>query len=223
MNKKRLHGLIGGAIVIALTIMLWVLLVEDLFDSDMAITCFFTLLLSEAIAVLSYAFISNPLKAGALSAGFVAHSVFVVLLSFIFVNIFDDSFKGYWILYILSAAAAVGFFLFVSNSATPADKQKKEVMAAKSRILEIRSVVNATMHSTRGAAYQELLYALDEDLRFCDDTAMDAMDDTIHARVCELAANIGAEGYNTEATVEAIRNLIRQRNFMVQSRKSLRG
>lgn len=223
MAKKKLHGLVGGLIVIALTIMLWVLLVEDLFDSDMAMTCFFTLLLSEAIAVLAFAFIENPIKAGALSAAFVAQSVFVVLLSFIFVNIFDDSFKGYWILYILSAAAAVGLFLFVSNSATPADKQKKEVMAAKSRMLEIRAVVNATMNSTRGATYRELLYALDEDLRFSDDTAMDGIDDTIHARVCELAANIGAEGYDTEGTVEAIRNLIRQRNFMVQSRKSLRG
>ena len=223
MAKKRLHGLIGGAIVIALTVMLWVLLVEDLFDSDMAMSCFFTLLLSEAIAVAAFALISNPLKAGALSAAFVAQSVFVVLLSFIFVNVFDDSFKGYWILYILSAAAAVGFFLFVSNSATPADKQKKEVMAAKSRMLEIRSVVNAAMNSTRGAAYRELLEALDEDLKYSDDTAMDGMDETIHARVCELAANIGAEGYNTEATVEAIRNLIQQRNFMVKSRKSLRG
>lgn len=223
MAKKKLHGIIGGLIVIALTIFLWVLLVEDLFDSDMAMTCFFTLLLSEAIAVAGFGFVDNPLKAGALALSFGIQSGFVLLLSFIFVNIFDDSFKGYWILYVLSVCAAIGFFLFVSSSATPADKQKQQVMEAKSRMLETRSVVNAAMNSTRGAAYRELLYALDEDLRFSDDTAINGMDDTIHARVCELAANMGNEGYNVEATVEAIRSLIQQRNFMVRSRKSLRG
>ena len=217
MNNKK-YGLFAGLIVIAITTLVYLLSFRSLFDWPMCWFCFSALILSEFITICAYLFLN--LKRVTIAVVFTLQTVFTLILAVIFVNLFVFAYASFFILYFLSLAVAAVISVLTMGFISSSSKKNEEFKNAKMNMLTIRTMVNGMMNSENGRKYYSLLSQLDENLRFTDDSVSDGLDNAIYEKVRELSINIGSPDCEVDKAVENINALIKQRNFLVKSRKS---
>lgn len=220
--KKRIYGIIAGAVVIALTIFLYVIFLDNVYDPLMALLCMAGVMLSEMTAVGCYYSIEKPTKQLTMTAVFGLHALVVAGASLVFINVLPLEYKSFFVFYACSfcIAALVGLFAFGITSKV--EKSRQDFNNAKCSMVSTRSIVNNMINTVENAEYVTLLKELDEDLRFSDDSVVHGMDTTIYNSICQLAQNIADSQYDVPAAIENIRKMIDQRNFMVKNTKANR-
>lgn len=215
--KKSSGWLIGG-IVMVVTILVFVLTVENLFKIPMGWIALIGLLLLEAAT--TYFFGSsegNPKKVGA-AVTFLIGTVIAIPISVLFINVFPFAYKWYIVLYVLIVAMAFIAAYFILRNNAVSENATAELKSAKASMLRSRAAVNAMINSDAGKGYLEILTALDEDLKYSNDAVVSPMDDEIYSSICELSQKIADEGEDVVGRVEKIRNDIKQREFLVKNR-----
>ena len=86
----------------------------------------------------------------------------------------------------------------------------------------MRMAVNRMLNSQDGITYKKELKALDENLRFTDDSVQDDLDKDIECKIKDLSNNICAPDFNVIDAINEINDIIKQRNFEVKSKKTYR-
>ena len=221
MNKNK-YGLMAGILAVITTVLLYVLLVDNLFKIPMAYITLCAVLISELIATAAFVVIKNSYKRIAVVSVFGAQAVLLLVASILFVNIFVFAYVSFTVLFMLSFVAAIFLLLFVFKFRNEADVQQTEFKSAKINMVTIRAMVNELIHSEKGVLYKKELLALDENLRFSDDSVQIEMDQDIKQKVAYLAENMGAPDFDAIHTISEINNMIKQRNFIAKNQKAFR-
>lgn len=222
MGKKKKYGLLIGAVVIATTIALYALIVDNMFKVPMAYISLAVLVLSEIIATLAFVCFADTRKSIFTSVVFSAHALLLLVLSIIYTNVFPLAYVGFTVVYIISLVVCVLFTLFLCALIAPTEKVNREFKAAKISMLELRTSVLALKSTENGRNYRKELEALEENLRFTDDSVTDAMDEIIKNQINELSVRINDSEYDVKKSIDAINCTIEQRNFVVKNKKSYR-
>lgn len=220
--KNKGHSLIACGIVFFLSVFLYFMLVDDLLQFPMAILTLSTLLLSELTAFGCLLLLPDAYRSITLSAVYGVQAIFTAIIGSLFVTVFIFSYAGYLVAYILSFALAALISLFILHNLSEAATKDQAFRRAKSSALAIRATVQRMICSKEGAPYQQVLHQLDEDLRFMDDSQIDTMDVEIQSRINILSSQLATPGFDVNASVTDIRNLIQQRDFVVKHNKSYR-
>lgn len=214
--KKSSSWIIGG-IVIAVTILVFALTVENLFKVPMCWIALIGLILLEVVT--TYFFGSsegNPKKVGAAIA-FLIGTVVAIPISLLFINLLPFEYKWYIVLYVIIVAVAfIAAYLILRNN-TLSEAAAVEFKSAKASMLRSRAAVNAMINSEAGKNYAEILAALEEDLKYSNDAVISEMDDEIYSSICELSEKM-ADEEDVVGRVAKIRNDIKQREFLVKNR-----
>ncbi len=220
--KNKIYGMIAGVLVTALTVFLYLILVDNIFKVPMALYCMGAVVISEIAALVCYSLIEKPTKQLLLTAVFGLHALVTAGASLVFINILPLAYTSFWVFYACSICAAVLISLFAAATTGSAKKSREELNNAKCSMVSTRAVVNNMINTAANAEYVGLLKELDEDLRFSDDSTVHGMDATIYSSICQLAQNISDSSCDVPAAVENIRKMISQRNFMVKNTKANR-
>lgn len=217
--KNKVYTLAGCGIVVALTTFAYFVLVDGLLQFPMAVLTLSTLLLSELVVSGCLLLLPDALRSITLAVVYGIQTIVTAIIGSLFVNIFIFSYLGYLLTYALTFAIAALVALFILHNRSEAVTKNVAFQNAKNNTMAIRALVNRMMYSKEGLPYQELLQQLDEDLRFMDDSQIDAMDAEIHNQICILGNHLSAPDYDVNDAVANIRNLIKQRNFAVKCSK----
>lgn len=218
MTKK--HGLISGILVMVTTILLYTILVKTFFKVPMAYITLLCVLASEAAATLTFTMIKCDYKRIFTSIVFAIQAILTIIASIVFINLFVFSYKGFFTFYTLSLVASALAIIFLYALRGNVDAKNQEFKDAKSNMADIRMAVNKIINSPEGAEYKKELKALDENLRFTDDSVQDSLDIDIECKVGVLATNIGAANFDVLNAINEINDIIKQRNFEVKSKKT---
>ena len=220
--KNRLYSLIIGLIVIAVTVFLYLVLVDDIFSETLLWVCLSALLASEIIATCTHLFMGKNPRHLPIFVAFTLQTVFTLGISVLFINLYIDALLRYLMFYVVSLAIATIVAVFVLHHDRTAAGAQKNLKTAKTNMMSIRAMVNNMMNAESGKNYRPLLKQLDENLRFSDDSVTDDLDNRIYNSIRVLSEKIGSPDYDVEAAVNSVNDLIKQRNFMVKNKKTFR-
>ncbi len=218
MNK--LYRFISSMLVIIVTAVLYILLVDNFFKIPMAYISFSSVLLSELITFACFTFIKDNVKGLLMSAVFAIQTVLTIVVSLLFINVFVFSYTAFTVIYIVSLALAIIISVFILSQKMAIDNNNKEFKNAKISALSMRAVVNELLGAEDAKPYLAELNRLEEDIRFMDDSVTDELDGNIYDAICELQNNLSDEDFDVSKAIEKIKNLIKQRNFIVKNKKS---
>ena len=222
MAKKNLYGLHFGLVIVATTIALYAVAVTNLFKFPMAYISLFALVLSECVATAAFLFIADARKSIFVTGIFSAHSLLLFLISLVYINVFPLAYIAFTVIYLVSLTVCILAVLFLYGLAHSGDKDSRQFKDAKISMMSIRANVNAIQNTENGQKYRKELSALNENLRFTDDSVVDELDATINSLINELAAHIDDAEYDAKKAIDAINLTIQQRNFVVKNKKSYR-
>ncbi len=216
--KKYISLIIGGISVIA-TVTVYLLALQNFFKYPMCWIALLFIVVSEiATSVLFHVCNGSPAK---VACGIVAlgQTVATIVLSLIFINILIFNYTTFIICYLMLFVIAAVICIILLNFDANRLQKNIEFKQAKNNIIQCRSIVNAMINSDASADWKKELEALDENLRFCDDSSFGSQDGFIYQNLQSLAANIKTEGFDVKGLVNYINDLIAQRNFEVKNSK----
>lgn len=219
--KKR-YGILSGIVVVALTILLYTLLVKDFFKIPMAIFALCLVLLSEVATTVALVGFKDGYKSVVTTAVLGAQTAITVLLSLIYINIFKTAFTGLILLYLLTAGVAALVLLYVFLFRGESRAKDKVMNTARNNMLDIRNLANSILNSPEGAPYRAELKRLDENLLYSDRTVIADLDGDIYNMLLTLEARIGDDTFDVVGYIEEINAMIKQRNFEVKGKKAKR-
>lgn len=216
---KKNTGLLVGAVTIVATAVVYLLLTKAFYKFPMCWLSLSVILLLEIITTgLFVTSNGNARRVGAAMA-FLIETVVMIPVSVLFINLFVFSYTWFFTIFIVltvAAAVTVIYILGHDAAAVSVDQAKDD---ARRSMMRCRSAVVSMKCSPEGKAYVKSLNALEEDLRFANDTVTCEMDDAIYNRIIALSACLGGADCDAEAEISGIRDLIRQREFVVKNRK----
>ena len=217
---KRVYGLIASLIVIASTVCLYILLVDNIFKFPLALLCLSAVVFSELITTILFIAVKNQPRSLLSSAIFAVQTALTIVVSLPFINIFVVSYTGFFIYYLVSIVIAILINLFVFGVSSNVLKSKSEFENAKKKMAITRAVVNSIINSSEGVPFRAQLVKLDDNLRYSDDSVINEIDDAIYNKICILSQEIVSSPENVEQLINEINDLIKQRNFVVKATKS---
>ncbi len=219
--KKR-YGILSGIVVVALTILLYTLLVKNFFKIPMAIVALCLVLLSEVATTVALVGFKDGYKSVVTTAVLGAQTAITVVLSLLYINIFKTAFTGFILFYLLTFGIAVLLLLYVFLFRGESRAKDKVMNTARNNMLDIRNLANSILNSPEGAPYRAELKRLDENLLYSDRTVIADLDGDIYNMLLTLEARIGDDTFDVVGYIEEINAMIKQRNFEVKSKKAKR-
>lgn len=219
--KKR-YGILSGIVVVALTILLYTLLVKDFFKIPMAIVALCLVLLSEVATTVALVGFKDGYKSVVTTAVLGAQTAITVVLSLLYINIFKTAFTGFILFYLLTFGIAVLLLLYVFLFRGESRAKDKVMNTARNNMLDIRNLANSILNSPEAAPYRAELKRLDENLLYSDRTVIADLDGDIYNMLLTLEARIGDDTFDVVGYIEEINAMIKQRNFEVKSKKAKR-
>lgn len=221
MNKKQNNtSLLVGGICIFATIVIYLLSIRNIFEEPMCWLALSCIVFSELITLyLACTSKENPARETAVVVGIV-QTLITIVISVYFINVAIFSYTGFIISYVITFTVALILIVVLTRFYHDRAVENKEFKDAKMNMVQIRSVVQSMINSGKGADYIDSLKALDENLRFSDDSTIHGLDSEIFNRVRALSSALQSGGTNIEESIEKINGMIAQRNFLVKNEKS---
>ena len=212
--KKLLTGVVGGVLMIIVTLLFSVIILKDAELEAMHFVALGGIIFAELCwtGIVYYAR-NNPRRMAATGTSIIT-VVFSILLAIIYINAFSDAFLTYFCWYFIGVivlnAVAIALFIFDAKRTS----ESKELANAKENILNMRKVVKLIMTIPAAADYEKELEALEDKLHFSNDSIVCESDSAIMNMLLGLKTNIGTPGFDTNTAIENINSAIDRINIL---------
>lgn len=219
LKKSKYVALIYGVIAIAVTVLLWLLICDDIFDDTMCWVSLLFLILSETIAAVKGFAVKRTVFGVSNITVSIVHVIAIFIISLIFVKFFPRPVKVYIILNILALCILLAIdvvTVFFGNY----------VAAQNGRLEESRSVMDYCVEKASalcvefgGTEYRKDLEEILEMLKYSDNSCLSQDEMPIMNKLDEVQQLLknGSDGI-PEKIIE-IKNAIRLRSIKVSSAK----
>lgn len=216
MKKMNIGSWIVGLIITAATAAVYLMSVHEMLDVAMCWICFGVILVLELVTTALFASAGDDPRMVARGTAFLLETVAVILISVVYILFFPDSYYGYGIFVVsltaLSAVAAV----ILTRSYASTTRAQAQVQNAKGNMRRCRSVVNLMLTTPGAEQYRGQLQALDEQMRFSNDSVITEVDDAIFAQLCALADGIRDGQEDVASLIRQIQGLLERRAFLTK-------
>lgn len=214
--KKSPIALVCGLAAILLTVVLFLLILGNPFQTAMHGICFGGILLAELISLI-YALCAhgNPRKVAAAVVS-CAMVPYAVILSAMFLaggsDRCDRLIGWYGVGLIVINALSLTLTCFDAGKS----KQNNNLQAAKGNMRSLCKIVRCIMADPAAAAYSTQLRALEDKLEFSKDTVVLAEDERIRLMLLQLKERIADPNFDSKQMLQQIEKAIDTRNIMAK-------
>ena len=211
--KKVPISILCGAAVILVTIIMYFVILENIFAQ---IICFITLvgvLLSEVVVtLLAYFSKGEPRKVGAVVAASFMIPISIIL-SIVYIVNFPNGYGSYagWYFSLLVVTLLIAAIVWkFSNNRVDDDAQLQN---AKSNMIELRKLVKCILIKNCAFKYKKELEKIEDKLHYSNDSVITPLDESIRNKLLNLANNIENEDYDAQYAINEISEQIDSRNI----------
>ena len=219
MKNAKLTTLICGLLSMVATVIVYLLIFDDIFASSMRWVSLMVILIAECIGILKAAFARKNFitQASVFTSG--VHLVVVLILSIVFVNSFPRALETYILLnvLVLCALAAIDLFLFHFG---------KNVSLHNKKLKQSQSVMDACYAKAQGlvavygqSGYKDDLVAIAELIKYSDNSELTDDEATILAKLGELETQLKDGGEGVLSLITEIKNVVNLRSIKMKGLK----
>ncbi len=215
--KKFPISLLCGLAAIIVTVLMYFIILGDIFAKTIYIITLACILLAEvAVTALAYLTKGSPRKVAAVFAASLAVP-FSVILSVIYINAFPKNYGTYiaWYVIGLIVVGAIAAILFGFEG----NRQKENIALqnAKNNVLNMRKLVKAIAVLPEASEYKTDLNELEEKLHFTNDAVVAEQDAEIYSMLIDLQKNIATEGYDVSGAIAKLKTTVDVRTVMTKT------
>jgi len=215
--KKINTTLLTGISSMVITIILYSVILNDVFFEIIHLITLLGVLLSEATVtfIANYAK-DNPRKIAATTVSFFMIPISVIL-SFVYIVNFPEGYFTYiaWYLAFYIATGVLAIILLQFNEQK--EFENTVLQNAKSNMLNMRNIVKCIMVDPNATEYKKELNEIEEKLHFSNDSVVSPQDATICDMLNELQNNIGNDEFDKIALINNIKVAIDKRTIMTKN------
>lgn len=212
--KKLPISLVCGFSAMLITILMYVLLLRNVFLQGICLITLFGVLLAEFLTTgLAYLSKGHPRRvASAIVSSFLIP--YAVILSVVYIVNFPEGYGTYlgWYFVGLLIVGVISVILFAFNDKKAAENEV--LQNAKENMLSLRKLVKCVMANPAADPYQKALYAIEEKLHFTNDSVIAPQDAVIESLLVDLLNQISNPETDVEAMLTNINQVIDTRTIM---------
>lgn len=212
--KKVSSALLCGIAAIVITIILYFVILGNIFLEAIHLITLIAIILAEA-ATTAYAFFSKgaPRKVAAavVSAVLIPYAV---ILSVVYIINFPDGYVNYLLWYFGGAVIVNALALILTSFDSGKQAEDARFQAARNHILEMRKIVKCIMADPAARSYEKRLRALEEKLHFTNDGVFFSEDADIRATLVQIQENIADPEFDADALLTKAEKAIDRRTIM---------
>ena len=197
--KKLPISLLCGFVAIVVTVLLYIILLPNLFLRGMCLVTLGGVVLAEMI-VSAFAYLSKgePRKvASAVVSSFLIP--YAVALSFVYIVHFPCGYGTYVAWYFAGVLVVGAVAVILSSFGSRKEEENATLQNAKQHMLALRNLVKCIMANPASAPYHKELVAIEEKLHFINDSVIASQDAMIESLLTEILRDIA----NPEADIPA--------------------
>jgi len=212
--KKVSAALVCGIAAIAVTVLLYFTILNNVFLEAIHFICLVAIVLAEAITT-GYACCvkASPRKLAATLVSSLMIPV-SVLLSVVYIVNFPDGYATYICLYLVGTVLVNIFAYILLRFDASRNEENENLQGAKGNMRNLRKLVKCVMADAAAKPYEARLRALEENLHFSNDSVISAQDAEIHQMLLALQANIGDPAYDAQAQLEKLERAVQARKIL---------
>lgn len=215
--KKTPISILTGIVVILVTIILYFIILKNIFVQTI---CFLTLIgvvIAEAIVTaMAYYSKGEPKKV----AASIVTSFMVpisILLSAIYIVGFPKGYGSYLGWYFISFAIIFIIDAIIWKFSDNRENDNIAIQNSKNNILELRKLVKCIMLKPNAINFKKELDEIEEKLHFSNDTVITETDARIRQMLIELEYNIDNEDFDTIGYINNISSEIDRRTILTKN------
>lgn len=202
--KKIPYSILCGLISILVTILLYFLIIGNIF---LEVICLITLLgvvFAEIITTL-LAFFSKAEPRKVAATGLSALMIPVsVILSGVYILNFPEGYASYLKIYFIVYAVILTISAIIWKFTSHKNDEKAAFQNAKNNMLQLRNLVKCIMLEANAEKYKKELTELEEKFRFSNDAVITPADANIKNMLLTLKNNINDENFDIAAQISTI-------------------
>ena len=212
---KRVSAvLLSGLIVMALTVVLYFTILDNVVLEIIHFVSLAAILLAEAVTTVYFYFAnSSPRQiAAAVVTGLMVP--FSVVLSIVYIVNFPQGYVKYIGLYCAAMLLANLIAFVLARFDINKSEEKEALQAGKSNMLKLRKLVMCILADPAAKPYEDKLRSLEEKLHFSNDSVIAAEDEAICLELLQLQEKIADPEFDCEQALEKLEKLIDRRKIM---------
>ena len=212
--KKISYSLLCGIAAIIITIVLYFIILGNIFLQAIHWITLLGVLIAEAITT-GYAYYSkgNPRKVAAAVVSAIMIPV-AVYLSVVYIVGFPKGYGTYACWYLVATIIVNIIAIILCSFDSKRNEENEAVQNSKNNMLQMRKIVKCIMCEPAAEQYKDELKSIEDKLHFTNDCIVADQDTMIYNSLIEIQNNIGNQDYDAAATVANIEKLVEQRNIM---------
>jgi len=214
MKNKSIVTVIG-AMVMVLTTLLYVLLGSAYFASPVYWIAFTAVLVMEFAGGMLLLFALGHPRRVAAAVGVLVGAAVTLAVSMVYIVLFPSgtAFFAAFVVLILAVAGGQALILWKHDAVNSARQAEQE--DARAFFESCRNVVSVLRTLPEAEAYNDGLRALEDDLRYADDSRRTEQDGQIKEMLTTLSNGLQDPGYDPTAILGELRALLRQRQRLL--------
>lgn len=218
--KKRIQilPLVSWLIVIATTVALYTLLVENLFSTPIKWLSLFFVFLAEVALCAKFIFGNHSILLNTNGITGVLYLVIVLILSFVYINAAEPNIKWFITIHLSLLAILVivdlTIFNFDKNSSLNDQTIKRTIEKNRSLFLLVDSIITEHPNSE----LKKELIELSEDLRYANHTKLSGDEDELFSKLEEIREDIKDTNKREEVSekIKTVKALVKTRSSYIK-------
>ena len=214
--KKMPISLLCGAAAVVVTVLLYFLLIPNVFVRGICLVTLCGVILAEVIVTV-FAYLSNgePRKvASAVVSAFLIP--YAVALSFVYIVHFPCGYGTYAAWYITGVLVVCALAVILSSFGSRKEEDNATLQNAKQHMLALRNLVKCIMANPAYVPYQKELAAIEEKLHFTNDSVISPQDAMIESMLTEILRDISNPEVDIPAKLADVNQVIDTRTIMTK-------
>lgn len=219
MSKSKYIALICGAVSVAVTVIFYLLVFDNIFTIAMRWISLLFLILAETIFTVKAFFIDRTIFGVSNIVASIMHIVFVLMLSIVFVNLFPLSIKRYILLNILALCVLLVVDIVIQYFANRIEKCNKKLDESKSVIGCCIEKSNALCVEFGDTIHKNDLEEIVELLKYSDNSSLSQDEINIMNMLDELNRLLAGNDDGIIEKINEVKNAIKLRSIKVAGTK----
>lgn len=215
--RKWSYSIVCGVVLILVTIVLYIVILNNLFAQLMNFITLCGVVVAEVIAV-GLAFLSKgePRRLGAVVL-FTLMVPYAIALSIVYIINFPTGYFSYIAWYFAGFLVAAGLSVVLFVFGARRQSEQAVLQDAKNSMLEMRKLTKMIAATEAGCGHAEALRRLEEQLHYSNDSVIAPQDAEIRECLLNLRDNIAKAEYDAEAEIAKIAEMVEIRTISART------
>lgn len=218
--KKRIQvlPLVSWLVVIAATIALYLLLVDNLFLSPVKWLSLSFVLLAEIALAAKFLFGNHSILLNTNGFSGFLYLLATVILSLVYINVFDPNIKWFVSIHVLLLAVLIVVDITIFNFDKNSYKNDQAMMETMEKSRSLSSLVDTIIAENPNSEFKMVLTELAEDLRYANHTKLSRDEDETMVKLNEIREEIKDAEKNEEvsAKIQTVKTLVKTRSIYIK-------